>query len=31
MYGTTLTRRWMDSLGVKTHYVSGMGTNLIEL
>ena len=31
MYGTAVTRRWMDVLGVKTHYVSGMGTNCIEL
>ena len=26
MYGTALTRRWMDLLGVKKHYVSGFGT-----
>ena len=31
MYGTAVTRKWMDLLGVKTHYVSGMGTNCIEL
>jgi hypothetical protein len=31
MYGTTLTRKWMDRLGVKEHYVSGMGTSIIEL
>ena len=26
MYGTALTRKWMDILGVKKHYVSGFGT-----
>ena len=26
MYGTALTRKWMDLLGVKKHYVSGFGT-----
>ncbi len=31
MYGTGLTRRWMDQLGVKTHYVSGEGTQIIPL
>ena len=31
MYGTAVTRKWMDILGVKKHYVSGMGTNRIEL
>ena len=31
MYGTAVTRRWMDILGVKIHYVSGEGTNCIEL
>lgn len=31
MYGTAVTRKWMDILGVKTHYVSGEGTNCIEL
>ena len=31
MYGTAVTRKWMDILGVKTHYVSGDGTNCIEL
>ena len=31
MYGTALTRRWMDILGVKTHYVTADGTNVIEL
>ena len=31
MYGTTVTRRWMDILGVKQHYVTKDGTNEIEL
>ena len=31
MYGTAVTRKWMELLGVKTHYVSGRGTNCIEL
>ena len=31
MYGTTVTRRWMDILGVKQHYVTKDGTNTIEL
>ena len=31
MYGTALTRKWMDLLGVKTHYVTKDGTNRIEL
>ncbi len=31
MYGTALTRRWMDILGVKTHYVTADGTNVIEI
>ena len=31
MYGTKLTRRWMDILGVKTHYVTKDGTNEIIL
>ncbi len=31
MYGTAVTRRWMDMLGVKTHYVTKDGTNIIEL
>lgn len=31
MYGTTVTRKWMDILGVKTHYVTKDGTNAIEL
>ena len=31
MYGTTVTRKWMEILGVKTHYVTKDGTNVIEL
>lgn len=31
MYGTMMTREWMDMLGVKTHYVTKDGTNTIEL
>ena len=31
LYGTAVTRRWMDSLGVKTHYVTKDGTNTILL
>jgi len=31
MYGTTVTRGWMDILGVKKHYVTKDGTNTIEL
>lgn len=31
MYGTTVTRQWMDILGVKTHYVTKDGTQCIEL
>ncbi len=31
MYGTALTRKWMDILGVKTHYVSCDGTQEIPL
>ena len=31
MYGTALTRKWMDILGVKTHYVTKDGTNKIIL
>ena len=31
MYGTAVTRKWMDILGVKTHYVTKDGTNCIEL
>ncbi|MBO5215128.1 MAG: MBL fold metallo-hydrolase [Clostridia bacterium] len=31
MYGTTVTRKWMEILGVKTHYVTKDGTNVIKL
>ena len=31
MYGTALTRRWMDLIGVKRHYVTKDGTNVIEI
>jgi hypothetical protein len=31
MYGTAVTRKWMDILGVKTHYVTKDGTNCIEI
>lgn len=31
LYGTMLTRKWMDILGVKTHYVTKDGTHTIEL
>ena len=31
MYGTALTRKWMEILGVKKHYVSKDGPNIIEL
>ena len=31
MYGTAVTREWMDILGVKTHYVTKDGTNKIVL
>lgn len=31
MYGTAVTRRWMEQLGVKTHYVTKDGTQRIEL
>lgn len=31
MYGTAVTRKWMDQLGVKTHYVTKDGTQEIEL
>lgn len=31
MYGTAVTRRWMDVLGVKTHYVTKDGTNTLIL
>ena len=31
MYGTALTREWMDILGVKEHYVTKDGTHKIEI
>jgi len=31
MYGVGLTRKWMDALGVKQHYVTADGTQEIEL
>ncbi len=31
LYGTALTRKWMDILGVKKHYVTKDGTQKIEL
>lgn len=31
MYGTMVTRKWMEALGVKTHYVTKDGTNRIVL
>ena len=31
MYGTAVTRKWMDILGVKTHYVTKDGTQKIVL
>ena len=31
MYGTAVTRRWMEQLGVKTHYVTKDGTQRIVL
>ena len=31
MYGTAVTRMWMDQLGVKTHYVTKDGTHRIVL
>ncbi|MCR4621810.1 MAG: MBL fold metallo-hydrolase [Clostridiales bacterium] len=31
LYGAALTRKWMDILGVKKHYVSNKGTQRIEL
>ena len=31
MYGVGLTRKWMDLLGVKTHYVTADGTQTILL
>ena len=31
MFGTEVTRRWMDILGVEKHYVTKNGTNKILL
>lgn len=31
MYGTAVTRRWMEQLGVKKHYVTGEGTQVLPL
>jgi len=31
MYGVGLTRKWMDLLGVKTHYVTKYGTQEVLL
>ncbi len=31
MYGTAVTRRWMEQLGVKQHYVTKDGTNAIVI
>ena len=31
MYGTAVTRKWMEILGVKKHYVTKDGTNVIEI
>ncbi|MBO5927792.1 MAG: MBL fold metallo-hydrolase [Clostridia bacterium] len=31
MYGTAVTRKWMDALGVKKHYVSGEGTVELDI
>ena len=31
MYGVGLTRKWMDALGVTTHYVTKDGTQEITL
>ncbi len=31
MYGTAVTRRWMEQLGATTHYVTKDGTQTIEL
>ena len=31
MYGTKMTRKWMDQLGAKTHYVTMNGTQEIDL
>ena len=31
MYGTAVTRKWMELLGVKKHYISGEGTHRIVI
>ncbi len=31
MYGTAVTRRWMDALGATTHYVTKDGTQVLDL
>lgn len=31
MYGTAVTRKWMELLGCQTHYVTKDGTNCIEI
>ncbi len=31
MYGSRVTRDWMDRLGVREHYVSGNGTQVLEI
>ena len=31
MYGTAVTRKWMELSGVKAHYVTKNGTHCIEL
>lgn len=31
LYGSALTRKWMNILGVKTHYCTKDGTNIIEI
>ena len=31
MYGTKMTRKWMDQLGAKTHYVTMNGTQEVDL
>lgn len=31
MFGTEVTRRWMDILGAEKHYVTKDGTNTILL
>lgn len=31
MYGTPITRKWMDSLGIKEHYYTKDGTQVLEI